>query len=186
MALLRYADLPWELWLRRVEALVRRCLFDMFPSLSELLVCSLSAEESESSVPSEPLPAIGLYQEENKPTENNKLNKMRKLDRVLYSRCFILTRPHTPTSWPLNAYTQSVLRVRWLIITPNVSFYMLCQTSEGVGKPAEIVVSVHAVQKNTHTQSKCLKLKFYWTPWKTECVLFIGSVLRGEKKAVFI
>ena len=69
----QYVCLPWELWLRRMDALVRRCLLAAVPSLSELLVCSRSAEESESSVPSEPLPATGLCHQ-NTHTEELALN----------------------------------------------------------------------------------------------------------------
>lgn len=49
--------LPCELWLRRSDARVRRVLLRL-RALSEASVCSRSAEKSESSVPSELLPAV--------------------------------------------------------------------------------------------------------------------------------
>lgn len=50
--------LPWELWLSRAEERVTRADLRDVPSLSELSVCSRSVEKSESSVPSELLPAF--------------------------------------------------------------------------------------------------------------------------------
>lgn len=50
--------LPWELWLSRAEERVTRADRRDVPSLSELSVCSRSVEKSESSVPSELLPAF--------------------------------------------------------------------------------------------------------------------------------
>lgn len=50
--------LPWELWLNRAEERVTRADRRDVPSLSELSVCSRSVEKSESSVPSELLPAF--------------------------------------------------------------------------------------------------------------------------------
>lgn len=50
--------IPWELWLSRAEERVTRADRRDVPSLSELSVCSRSVEKSESSVPSELLPAF--------------------------------------------------------------------------------------------------------------------------------
>lgn len=50
--------LPWELWLSLAEERVTRAERRDAPSLSELSVCSGSVEKSESSVPSELLPAF--------------------------------------------------------------------------------------------------------------------------------
>lgn len=50
--------LPWELWLSLAEERVTRADLREVPSLSELSVCSGSVEKSESSVPSELLPAF--------------------------------------------------------------------------------------------------------------------------------
>lgn len=52
--------LPWELWLSLAEERVTRADRRDVASLSELSVCSGSVEKSESSVPSELLPAF-LY-----------------------------------------------------------------------------------------------------------------------------
>lgn len=49
---------PWELWLSLAEERVTRADRRDVPSLSELSVCSGSVEKSESSVPSELLPAF--------------------------------------------------------------------------------------------------------------------------------
>lgn len=54
----RWSLLPWELWLSRAEERVTRADRRDVPSLSELSVCSRSVEKSESSVPSELLPAF--------------------------------------------------------------------------------------------------------------------------------
>lgn len=48
----------WELWLSLAEERVTRADLRDVPSLSELSVCSRSVEKSESSVPSELLPAF--------------------------------------------------------------------------------------------------------------------------------
>lgn len=48
----------WELWLSLAEERVTRADRREVPSLSELSVCSRSVEKSESSVPSELLPAF--------------------------------------------------------------------------------------------------------------------------------
>lgn len=63
--------LPWELWLRRTEARVNRVFLRVFASLSELSVCSRSAEKSESSVPSELLPAFLWWED----TTRERLNQ---------------------------------------------------------------------------------------------------------------
>lgn len=52
-----FGCLPWELRLRRSDARVRRVLLRLC-ALSETSACSRSAEKSESSVPSELLPAV--------------------------------------------------------------------------------------------------------------------------------
>lgn len=54
----RKTCLPWELWLSLAEERVTRADRREVPSLSELSVCSRSVEKSESSVPSELLPAF--------------------------------------------------------------------------------------------------------------------------------
>lgn len=54
--------LPWELWLRRSDARVRRVLLRLREP-SGASACSRSAEKSESSVPSELLPVV-LYKQQ--------------------------------------------------------------------------------------------------------------------------